>query len=96
MEHEGRAVPIVRSNPNNIAPVFVNDFIVTFTETEYYLTFSLVEPPSVASKEELEKVTVAEAAAVTRLVITPQFAEAVARVLSEVIERRKSMPSPKP
>jgi hypothetical protein len=47
-----------------------------------FLTFSVIEPPSITSEEDLDRVADVEAVAVAKLVLTPEFAEAALKALS--------------
>ena len=60
---EVRSVPIHRTNPAALAPVFANDFAVMHTATEFYLTFSLIDPPVILSPDDMQRAQAVEAPA---------------------------------
>ena len=89
MAEKGRAIPIKRTNPNHVIPTFVNDMIVTHSQNEIYVTFSVIEPPSVLSENEFEDIQSVDGIAISKLVMSPEFAEAVIKVLSENLVKFK-------
>lgn len=86
---EGKIIKVMRKNPDNIRLVPANDLVVTHTKNEFYLTFSIFEPPPILDKEELAQLEEADAIATAKLVISPEFAEAVVTVLSRNVEAYK-------
>jgi hypothetical protein len=85
----GKAVRIARVNPDQIRPAPANDFLVTHTPTEFFLTFSLMEPLGVMDPKELEKVDEIPAIAVAKVVVSPKLAQEIANVLSINIETHR-------
>ncbi len=82
-------VKIVRKNPNSVLPVYANDMLASYSDKELFLTFSLLEPPT-GYPDELKDLKELPAIAVSKLVLTPEFAETVLKVLSGVIEQYKN------
>jgi len=82
-------VPISRVNPNKVLPTFANDMTVNHSADTFYLTFSIIEPPALYKKSELDKVKSVDAVAVSKLVITAEFANAIAIALTENIAKSK-------
>ena len=56
MIKKGRQIPIKRENPNRVIPTFVNDMIVTHSQHEFYITFSVIEPPGILSENEFDQI----------------------------------------
>lgn len=83
----GKEVKIIRKNPDNIRAIPVNDLIVTHSNSEFFLTFSLIEPPAILEQKELSDLNEVEAIARAKFVISPEFAEAITNVLSKNIEK---------
>ena len=81
-----KKIRISRVNPDNITPIHVNDMMTSHTENEFYITFSELEPPAVLEESELENIDKIEAVAKTKIVITPNFARAIVKAISENIE----------
>lgn len=77
---------IKRINPDEISPIHVNDMMSAHTENEFFLTFSELEPPAELEESELDKIEEIYAVAKTKIVITPNFARAIIKTLSENIE----------
>lgn len=77
----GKAVTIVRVNPENIMPIFINDFVISHSDTEFFMNFGVVEPPAVLSKEELLQIDTVNAITRVKVVITPAFAKKVLKTL---------------
>lgn len=84
-----KKVRIARIDPDNVRPIFVNDFLVSHGETEFFLTFSVLEPVAIQNEEELDGLDSISAIARVKLVLTPKFAEAVMKALSTNIDGHK-------
>jgi len=78
----GKQIPIVRTNPDEVPLTFVNDMLVTHTGDVFYITFSQLELPTVATPSELEKIDKAEAVATYKLVVTPTFLKKIIKTLN--------------
>jgi hypothetical protein len=76
-----KQIRIERVNLDNIRPVFSNDFMINRASNEYYLTFSVVEPPQIFSSDDLDAIEKVSAIAVSKIVITPEFAKELLDVL---------------
>lgn len=85
----GKAVAINRTNPDNLRPRFSNDFIVAHTLEEFFITFSVVEPPPITSESELDELTGVDAVAVSKLSITPEFAKRIRNAMTINIEKHE-------
>ncbi|MCH8093057.1 MAG: DUF3467 domain-containing protein [Chloroflexi bacterium] len=82
---------IVRINPKELRPEFVNDFLVSHIGHSFFLTFSLVDPPpppmrigeelSTPISEELDGI------AISRIVVAPIVAKNILAALSSNIEK---------
>jgi hypothetical protein len=83
---KGKMLKIARVNPGNIRPSFANDFIVSHSENEFFLTFAVLEPPGVLEEKELEGMQQIESIAVAKIAVTPRFAEAIMNALSKNID----------
>ena len=82
-----KEMKVNRINPDEILPVFVNDFFVAHSKNEFILTFSIIEPPTeLESDIDLDKIDEVEARAVVKLAFTPDFARRVAKVFSQNID----------
>ena len=88
-EMKGKPIKIKRVNPDGVTPTHVNDMIVSHDGKEFYITFAEIEPPAILDEEELEQLSSISAVAKVKLVISPDFAEAIVRALSENIEKFK-------
>jgi len=77
-----KKVTIKRVNPDNVRPTYANDFIVTHTEKEFFLTFSLLEPIGLLDPKEIEKYNEIEANAVCKIVMSPAFIDLMMKALS--------------
>ncbi len=84
-------VRIVRTNPKGVSPVYANDMMATHSEKEVFITFSLIEPPTGAD-ENLKNLKEIEAIAVSKVLVTPDFAERIIAVMTEIVQRYKSRP----
>lgn len=82
-----KKISIRRTNPENIKPIFSNDFIVANNDDEFFLTFSLLEPFLIESEDELTEIDSIEAVARVKLALTPDFAKRVSKALITNIER---------
>lgn len=67
---ESKEVKIKRVNPDNILPIFVNDFLITHSENEFFLTFSVIEPPAILDFEELNLINNVDAITRIKAVLT--------------------------
>lgn len=84
-----REVKINRVNPNGVTPIHVNDMLVGHDGKEVYLQFAEIEPPLLFEKEDLNKLTSVEAVTKVKLVMSPDFLEAVVNALTENLEKLK-------
>jgi hypothetical protein len=91
---DSKQVKIVRINPDNVRLLPANDFLISHTRDEFFLTFSSIEPPSVMEQIDLENLEQVEAIARVKLVVTPQFAEAMLAALTINIESFKKDAEP--
>ena len=85
----GKRVRIARVNPGNIKPSFVNDCLVSHSDSEFFLTFGVIEPPGILDEKELQALQQVEAIAVAKIAVTPKFAEAILNALSKNIDNYK-------
>ena len=63
-----------RSNPQNIKPVFTNDYVIQHTPTEFYFSLYAFEPPLLITEDDveaLEKNPVVEVELISKHVFTP-------------------------
>lgn len=81
-----KKVGITRVNPENIKPIFTNDFLVSHTEEEFFFIFSILEPVQIVTEEELDKIKSVEAIARVKLVLTPDFTKRVSEAIIKNIE----------
>ncbi len=88
-KQDSRAIKINRINPNGITPIHVNDLLMSHDGKEIYLTFSEIEPPVLLDEEDLGKLVSVEAVAKVKLVMSPDFLEAIVKLLSENLEKFK-------
>ncbi len=86
----GKHVKISRENPDNLRPISVNDLLITHTRNEFFLTFSIVEPPPFLEEKEFEDLHEIKAIARVKLVLSPEFTEATIKALSSNLESFKS------
>ncbi len=86
-ELKGKQLKLKRTNPDNIRPMHVNDMVVSHDGIEFYITFSEIEPPAHLDEDIIEKLQTIDAVAKVKLVLSPTFAEATVKVLSENIEK---------
>jgi hypothetical protein len=87
---EVRRLRIDRVNPDNVRPVHANDILINHTEGEFFLTFSLIEPPSIIVQEDIDKLQGVEAITMAKIVVTPEFAEKILTALTKNIEFYKA------
>jgi hypothetical protein len=84
-----KQVRISRVNPDNIKPVFANDFIVSHTDNEFFFTFSVLEPSEILDPADLDKINSLDAIAVVKVAVTPDLAERISKAISTNIEGYK-------
>lgn len=84
-----KRVKITRVDPDNILTTYVNDLAVSHSNDEFFLTFSLLEPPMIFVEGDIEGIDKAEAVARTKLVVTPEFMEKVIKTLSRLYDNYK-------
>lgn len=75
------SVSIERTNPQNIQSIFVNDMVVTHSNNEFFLTFSLIEPPIALDEKQAEDIKKVESVARVKLAVTPDFAQKIVKAL---------------
>jgi len=80
-----KQVKIIRKNPDQIKPIYVNDFLVTHSDQEFFLMFSIVEPVHVSSQDELINIDSVDAIARVKLALTPSFVRKVSIALNSNI-----------
>ena len=86
----GKQVKISRINPDNIRSIPVNDLVVNHSRNEFFLTFSLIEPPALLEEKDFQELEEIEAITRAKLTINPQFAESIIKALTSNIEKFKS------
>ena len=91
-----KVVKIARTNPDDLRPIATNDFLVSHSEKEFFLTFSIMEPPTILDVAELLKLHQIEAVAVAKLVLSPEFAKRILKALEKNIEGFESNDNDKP
>jgi len=84
-----KIIKINRSNPNGVSPIHVNDMVVSHDNKEFFLQFLEIEPPAFLEMEELNKLESVEAIMKVKLVVSPEFLEAMAKALTENLEKFK-------
>ena len=84
-----REIKIKRTNPNNVSPIHVNDMVSSHDDKEFYIQFFEMEPPTFLEKEEIDKIEYIEAVMKVKLVMSPEFCEAMVKALNENIEKFK-------
>ena len=90
MENQiAREIKINRSNPNSVSPTHVNDMLVTHDSKEFFLQFLEIEPPAFLDKEELDSLESVQAIVKVKLVMSPEFLEAMIKALSDTFEKYK-------
>jgi hypothetical protein len=87
---DGKHVNIKRSNPDKVRPISVNDFMISHDKNEFFLTFSSIEPPAVFTEEELASVNEVDSVARVKVVVSPEFAERILKVMEQNIESYKN------
>lgn len=81
-------------NPLGVQTIFANEMTVSHTSNEFFLSFYRLEPPIVLDEEdkaELLKMDSLDAVLVTKIAITPEFAEATLEALKINIEKFKEI-----
>ena len=81
-----KKVEINRVDPQNIMPVFSNDFLVSHTDNEFFFTFSYYEPPRFETEEDLMKLDKVDAKTVAKIVLTPEFVRTFLHTLTTNME----------
>jgi hypothetical protein len=81
---------IKRINPDNVRSVPINDIIVNHSENEFFITFSSVEPPAILDPKELEKLSDINAITRAKIVVSPDFLEAIIKALTINLEKYKT------
>jgi hypothetical protein len=84
-----KRVRIARVNPDNLKPIFANDFTVSHTDREFFFNFSVLEPLGILDENQLNRMKSINAIATAKIVVTPQFAEAILKALSINIDNYK-------
>jgi hypothetical protein len=79
-------IKINRINPDNLQPIFVNDFLITNNDEDFFLTFSVLEPQFVETEEELKKVKSVQAIARVKLALNPVFMKRVTKAITNNVE----------
>ncbi len=85
-----RRIEINRSNPDNITPTHVNDLLLSFDGKEFFFHFYEIEPPVILEDTDLTKLISVEAFVKVKLVVSPEFAENMSKVLAEQVEKYKA------
>ena len=76
-------------NPDSVKAIHANEATINYTPTEFFVTFYRLEPPIVLDEKDKQKVKEEgslDAIAVSKIVITPSFARAFHRVLSDQLK----------
>jgi hypothetical protein len=84
-----KELKIKRTNPNGITPIHVNDMVVSHDGKEIYLHFAEIEPPVFVETDEIDSLVTIDAVTKVKLVMSPEFLEAVVRVLTDNLEKFK-------
>jgi len=84
-----REIKINRVNPNGVSPIHVNDMLVGQDGKEFFLQFLEIEPPVLLDVEALNVLESVEAVMKVKLVVSPEFLEAVVKALTESLEKFK-------
>ena len=79
-------IEIIRTNPDNLSSLHVNDMHIFHSAVEFYITFSQIVPPIGFSAETDKEI---EAVAKGKFVMTPQFVETMSEVINSTIEHYK-------
>lgn len=83
-------IKIKRINPDNVRPTHVNDMLVSHDGKEFFIQFFEIEPPALLEAEDLKKLKSIDAIMKVKLVMSPEFTEAVIRALSETMAKYKA------
>jgi len=84
-----KEIKIKRTNPNGVIPVHVNDMLVSHDGKEFFLQFLEIEPPALFDMEEFNKLESLEAIVKVKLVVSPEFMDAMVKALAEAFEKFK-------
>src|SRR6266542_1434580 len=84
-----KEIKIKRINPNAVTPIHVNDMLVSHDGKEIYLQFAEIEPPVLLDAEQINELNSVDAITKVKLVMSPDFLEAIVKVLSENLEKFK-------
>jgi len=85
----GKQIKISRKNPDNVRPIAVNDLLITHSRDEFFLTFSMIEFPPILEEKDFENLQEVEAIAMVKIVVTPEFADALSQTLSKNLDSFK-------
>ena len=86
---EGKRLKKRLINPNNVRGEFANEMIVSHTDNEFYISFWRSEPPPAMSPEDLRDVEEADTILLSKIIVTPAFAELVSSILAKNIKTFK-------
>jgi hypothetical protein len=84
-----KEIKIKRVNPEGITPIHVNDMLVGHDGKEIYLTFAEIEPPLLLDEEALSQLVSVDAVTKVKLVMSPEFLDAIVKALTENLEKFK-------
>jgi len=84
-----KEIKINRVNPNDVSPIHVNDMLVGQDGKEFFLQFLEIEPPVLLDVEQLKELETVEAIIKVKLVMSPEFLDAVVKALTESLEKFK-------
>ncbi len=80
---------VKRVNPDNVRSVPINDVIINHSENEFFVTFSSVEPPAFLDPKEVINLTEIEAITRAKIVVSPDFVDAIIKALTLNLEKYK-------
>jgi hypothetical protein len=82
-----KPLPIKRTNPDGLRPIFVNDVVITHTKDAFFITLSQIEVPAILSSDESDEISSVNAIAVSKFVISAEFAKVFIDALSTNYEK---------
>jgi hypothetical protein len=68
-------------NSRNIETTFANDMVINHTEREFFLAFYQTEPPFIINADDIKGLDSVDAVLVAKIIVTPEFAEAIAKAI---------------
>lgn len=82
-----RQLKIIRKNPDNVSPMHVNDMAAATDGKEIFIQFLQIEPPFLVEAEEFADLESVTAIVKAKIVVSPEFAQAMVTTLSKAIEQ---------